>query len=139
MNKQYILRVDNRERILAALYEYLRDCPPEPVLCVTVAKYRKDTSAEQRGYLFGVVFKTIADHIEDSIGDHYTTDEIYQWMLDEYGVDRIVTINGKPKVIKLSLSHMKVDQASAFIERVIQHAAMNMDLPIPPADRGEYD
>jgi len=105
------------------------------VWAISIKEHVNSKSQEQLGYLWGVVLKTIAEHIEDTTGKHYTTDDIYSWMIDEYGVDRVVTINGKPKVTKQTASKMNTHDMSVFIEKVIQHAAMYMDLVIPEADK----
>ena len=131
MTTNYTLR---SEQVRANLLVYIRDLPLEPVMRITVKEYKKDKSLEQLGYLFGVVLPTICQHVEDSEGQHYTTDEAYSWFIDEYGEDRVVIINGKPKVTKRTASKMNTKQMSDFIERVIQHAAMNMGLAIPDAD-----
>lgn len=115
---------------MAALREAPSDIPVEVVL----RPFKKSKSQQQLGYLFGVVFPAIRQHVLYSVGDSYTDDDIYQWMLDEYAHSRVITINGKPKIVKQSASKMKVNDMSNFIECVIQHAAMHMALPIQPAD-----
>jgi len=108
---------------------------PDVVWDITIKPHKNDKSKEQLGYLWGVVLKTIAEHIEDSTGQHYTTDDIYSWMIDEYGTDRIVTINGKPKVTKQTASKMNTHDMSVFIDKVVRHAALYMQLVIPEADK----
>jgi hypothetical protein len=135
VNKKFILWPD-RPLVRAHCVDYIRgSLASEITWDVTIAKHVNSKSQEQLGYLWGVVLKTIADHIEDTTGQHYTTDDIYSWMIDEYGADRIVTINGKPKVTKQTASKMNTKEMSVFIEKVIQHAAMYMQLLIPDADK----
>jgi hypothetical protein len=134
MNKKFILWPD-RPEIRRNCQLYIDDLSFNETWDVTIAKHVNSKSKEQLGYLWGVVLKTIADHIEDTTGQHYTTDDIYSWMIDEYGADRIVTINDKPKVTKQTASKMNAKDMSVFIEKVIQHAAMYMQLLIPDADK----
>ena len=132
MNKKFILW-EGRHEIRANCREYINELPTDVTWDVTIAKHVNSKSKEQLGYLWGVVLKTIADHIEDTTGKHYTTDDIYSWMIDEYGADRIVTINDKPKVTKQTASKMSTHDMSVFIDKVIKHAAMYMSLVIPEA------
>jgi hypothetical protein len=134
MNKKFILWPD-RPEIRRNCQLYIDDLSFNETWDVTIAKHVNSKSKEQLGYLWGVVLKTIADHIEDTTGQHYTTDDIYSWMIDEYGADRVVTINEKPKVTKQTASKMNTKDMSVFIEKVTQHAAMYMQLVIPDADK----
>lgn len=122
------------ERIRDALIDEIMNLPIEPLHRVNISTYRQNKSQEQLGYLWGCVLPAICQHVEDSTGDHYTTDDVYGWMVDEYAEDRVVTINGKPKVVKHTASKMNTKEMHDFIERVIQHAAMNMGLAIPEAE-----
>jgi hypothetical protein len=109
----------------------------EPIMQVTIKPYRKSKTDEQRGYLFGVVFKKIREKIEDSGGGHYTGEDIYAWMIDEYGEERLVQIDGKTKVTRLTVSNMNTKEMSTFIDRVIIHAATSEQLDhlaIPPPE-----
>ena len=105
----------------------------DPLQEVIIRDYRKDKSAEQLGYLFGVVLKTLSEFIEDSGGEHWTTDELYGWMADEYCDDKVVTVDGKPKVVKVTASKMNTKQMHEFIERIVRHAA-EMGCAIPPPE-----
>ena len=133
MNKKFILWAD-RPVIRANCMDYINCLPFDIDYEVIIRRHTKNKSKEQLGYLWGVVLKTIADNIEDTTGKHYTTDDIYSWMIDEYGADRIVTINDKPKVTKQTASKMSTHDMSVFIDKVIKHAAMYMNLVIPEAN-----
>jgi len=103
----------------------------DPIMSVTIKPYKKSKSQEQLGYLFGVVLKKIQEHVEDSTGQHYTTDDLYQWFIEEYGHDRVVEIGGKMKITRRTASRMTTAEMADFITRVIQHAAEHMDCVIP--------
>lgn len=132
-NQHFIIRSKDIRRNAA---EAVAHIAAEPLMEVIIREYRKSKTQEQLGYLWGVVLPTIQKHIEDSTGDHYTTDDIYAWMIDEYGQDRVVTINGKPKVVKLTASKMNTAEMSEFIDSVIRHAAAHMGLVVPDAAPG---
>ena len=103
----------------------------EPLTVVTIKPYKKSKIQEQLGYLFGVVLKKIQEHIRDANGDNYTTDDLYEWFIDEYGESRVVTVNGKHKVVKLTASKMNTAEMSDFITRIIQMAAEDLGCVIP--------
>ena len=130
-----------RERNLAhVLSEVSKIVPDEQrPMQVSITKYRKSKSREQLGYLFGPVLGTIQKHIEDSTGDYYTVDDLYDWFVEKYGERKVVTVGGEPVVTHLRASRMKTDEMAHFIDRIIDHAAMHMGLAIPPPDRGEYE
>ena len=105
----------------------------DPLMTVTIKPYRKSKTQEQLGYLWAGVLPAIVQHIEDSTGEHYTTDDVYSWMVEQFADDRVVTIGGKPKVLKVSASKMNITEISGFIDRVVTFAAMELDLVIPEA------
>jgi hypothetical protein len=126
------------QQLRSRAVDLVRDLPLEPMQEVIIRDYRKDKTLAQLGYLFGVVFTEIQKHIEDSQGDFYTTEELYDWFIDEYGESRVVTLHGKPKVVKLTASGMNTKEMSEFTERVIMHAAEHMGLAISPPEERRY-
>jgi len=111
----------------------------EPLMQVTIKEYKKSKSQEQLGYLFGVVFKKIQAHLQDSAGLHYSVDDIYQWFIHEYGQGHVIEIGGKIKVTTLTVSKMTTLEMSEFITNVIQHAAEHMDCVIPWPEVGMHE
>ena len=129
--QHFIVRnLDIRTNAVRAVSEITQ----EPMQEVIIRDYKKSKSQEQLGYLFGVVLKMIQEHIEDSTGDHYTTEDLYNWFIDEYGHERVVIVNDKPKITRRTASRMNTKEMHDFIERVIQHAASDMGLVIPDAN-----
>ncbi len=106
---------------------------------VEISKFVDSKSARQLGYLFGVIFPTIQKHIEDSCGDHYSTDNLYQWFLDAAAPHAVVEVSGVPKVVRKSASKMNVKEMSEFIDFILRHAATEMDLYIPSPEIGQPD
>ena len=133
MKQRFVLWID-RPEIRFNCVQAIDDLPREIAWQVDIKPYVKNKTQDQLGYLWGAVLPAICQHIEDSVGDHYTSEEVYGWMIDEYAEDRVVTINGKPKVIKLTASKMHVKEMSEFIDRIINHAAMYMGLQIQGSD-----
>ena len=122
------------ETVRANLLAYFRELPLDPIMRVTIKKYRKNKSQEQLGYLWGVVLPTIGQHIEDSNGQHFNDQEIYGWFIDEYANSRPVTINNRCRIVKTTASQMSTAEMSIFIDRIIMHAAEHMQCVIPVAE-----
>ena len=98
---------------------------------VAIKKYRESKSQEQLGYLWGVVLPTISRHIEDTTGQHYSTEDVYLYLIDEYAERKAVTIAGKPKIIKISASKMTIKQMAEFLDSIIRYAAENLHCVVP--------
>ena len=103
----------------------------EPVMQVIIKPYRKSKSEEQLGYLWAGVLPSISRHIEESGGQHFSTEDIYDWMIDEYAEKHIVSINGVDKVATKSASKMNTKDMSEFIEKIIQFAAVELSFAVP--------
>lgn len=130
--RAYTLR---SEQVRGNLLEFIRDIDLDGKLQrVVISDYRKNKTQEQLGYLWGVVLPTIRQHIEDSTGEHFTDDDIYGWFIDRFANSKAVTVSGQCRIVKTTASQMSTAEMSDFIERIIQHAAMNMDCVIPEAE-----
>jgi len=110
----------------------VQEIQAEPVMVVTIKPYRKSKTQEQLGYLWTAVIPTIRRHIEDSVGESYSDQNIYDWFVDEMAEHEVVSINGKPKITKVSASKMNVRQMSEFIDKIIMYSAENLQCVIPP-------
>ena len=118
------------ENAIAAITEAVR-WRGEGIWEVTLKPYRKNKSQEQLGYLFSTVLPAIQEYVEESTGDYYSVDNIYSFMVDKYAEHSVVTICGEPKVIRVSASKMSIKQMSEFLDKIINHAAVDMGLTIP--------
>jgi len=139
MDKQSFIIRDYEIRSRAA--HAVNQLEPDPLMQVTIKPYRKNKSQEQLGYLWAGVLPSICQHLEDTgmAGEaHYTPEDIYDWMISEYAEMRVVELGGKQRVVMRSASKMNTAQMSDFIDKIIQHAAMYMDLVIPPPDWREH-
>ena len=112
----------------------VQEIQEEPIMEVIIKPYRKSKSQEQLGYLWAGVLPSISRHIEESGGKHFSADDIYDWMLDEYGEKHIVSIKGVDKVAVKSASKMNTKEMSDFIEKIIQFAAVELSFAVPPSE-----
>lgn len=116
-----------REAALGLVIGKLRSLRPNFEYVVEIRQHRQRHSDEQRAYLFGVVYRTIADHCG------YSTDDIHDHCKrmflatgeDEHGIRRVK-----------SIARMPTDELSQYIERVIAWAEVDLGLIIPPAIGG---
>ncbi len=129
MNKQrFILRTADIQRNAGEAVDNLE---AEPLMEVIIQEYVESKTREQLGYLFAGILPAIRQHIMDTTGETYTVDNIYNYLVDSFAEHSVVTINGKPKVIRVSASKMSVKQMTKFIEEILQYAAEDLSLVIP--------
>ncbi len=110
---------------------FIQELAEDKTWDVVITEHRESKSTAQLGYLWSTVLPTICQHVEDATGDHYTSENVYSWMIDEFAEHTVVTVNGRPKVIRVSASKMSTKQMSAFIDRIIMFAAEELSCVIP--------
>jgi len=133
MYKQKFILWPNMPTVKHSTLEYIRYLDQSRTWEVTVSQYRKSKSQAQLGYLFAVVLPTIQKHVEDSTGDHYSIDDLYQWHVEKYAQKAIVTVAGQSAAVTKSASKMNTKDMAEFIDAIIRHASMDMNLVIPEA------
>lgn len=116
----------------ANLYALLAGRNREIPWRVTVEKYRKNRSAEQNAYYWGVVLPTIQAFILEHRGDNYSCDDLHEWFRDEFLPHRVVMVKGKEKVVRPSTASLKVDEFGEYLEKVIWYASQG-GIAIPEA------
>ena len=133
MTKQtFVLRPDSAQPF-QSLLEYLTQRDKSIAWQVDVKPYKKDRTQEQNRYYWGVVLVTIQKAIEDSRGEHYSTEEIHEWMRDKFLTKRVVTIKGEPKVLAPSTTKLTVGEFAEYLEQIIRFCAESGIL-IPDAE-----
>jgi len=90
---------------------------------VEVSEYRKNRSLEQNAYYWSAVLPTMQSFIEESRGDHYSCDEIHEYMRDDFLPHRVITIKGQAKVVRPSTASLTTEEFSVYLEHVIHFAA----------------
>lgn len=131
--RTFILRPDSAQPFQSML-EYLQQRDQSIPWQVDVKPYKKDRSAEQNRYYWGVVMTTIQKAIQDSRGEHYSTDEIHEWMRDKFLPKRVITIKGEPKVLVPSTTTLTVGEFGEYLEQIIGFCAES-GIVIPDAER----
>lgn len=113
-----------RVQALALVDHRLRTLPPTRAYKLELKEHRAKHSDEQRGYLWKVVYATIAHECG------HTSDEIHAHCKQMF-----LTIGESEHGIKRTRSTARMDVAelSQYIERVIAWAEVDLGLIIPPA------
>jgi hypothetical protein len=107
----------------------LRYDPGTDILLAT-KQYRAKHSPSQRGYLHGVVLKTIADHIGED-----DPREIYSWAKKKFNPKIVVGKDGQEEYFAGSLKESDTKEMTEFIDKIIRWAGTFLGLTIPPPDR----
>ena len=103
---------------------------------IEVSEYRKNRTLEQNAYYWSGVLPTIQKHIEESRGDHYSTDEIHEYMRDKFLPRRTITIKGETAVVRPSTASLNTKEFHDYIEHVIYFAAESGIVVPPPMWKG---
>lgn len=132
MPKQTYIVYPGDERVLLNVLDAIRNRDVSKPWRITMEVYRKNRSAEQNAYYWGVVLPTIQAFIMDSRGDHYSCDDIHEFYRDEYLPKRTIKIKGMVKVVRPSTASLTTKQFSDYLEIVIHHCAENgIVIPAP--------
>jgi hypothetical protein len=94
---------------------------------ITVARAEKKRTLPQLRYLFGVVYKTIADHTG------HTVDEIHQYFKQLY-MTKIAQVGSLPLAVTRSLSDssdVTIDELTQYIESVRAYGYNELGLTFP--------
>ncbi len=104
---------------------------PETDVLVGFKQYRAKHSSSQRGYLHGVVLKTIAEHIGED-----DPREIYSWAKKKFNPKIVIGKDGETEeYFPGSLKEANTKEMTEFIDKIIRWAGSFLGLTIPPPDR----
>ena len=89
-------------------------------------RQRKRKSQDQLGYLFGYVYKIIADAFIDLGNEDTTVDDVHEWAKEKF-LDRnefiaISPITGEVTILRKSIKKFNTMQLSEFTDRVRKFA-----------------
>lgn len=109
---------------------YLRRLKNQPVQLV-IKKQARPKSRNQVGYLFGVIYPVLADHLGYR---EYEVEEVHDGVMREL---RGLKPEPNPLKLRVSLSDMSHEEVSAYIEDVRHWALMNHGCVTPDAEKVE--
>ena len=137
MSNHFIIRPGTQAAIIKNnAVTAVKSLPLDELTEITIRPYRKSKSQEQLSYLWGIVLPTISKHVEESTGEHYSTDDMYEYFIGKYAETKVAkTPLGVPFTYKVSASKMNTKQMSDFIGSIIQHAASSLNCVIPDPEQ----
>lgn len=115
---------------LDRVWQELREWPTEGKTQVVIRRFSESVSDQQRGYYRGVMLAILSHHTG------YTAEQMHEWLKKKFGDTALVEVAGEAfDVSTFTTSNQgEVDAMSAFIDEVIQWAAIELDVAIPPPD-----
>lgn len=131
----FVLPEAGRERIADNLRAFVMAALPGKKLRVEVCEYRKRRSQDQNAFLWGVVYKTLAD----ATGNE--ADDLHEFFLGEWGGWDVIDVMGqKRKVPKRRSSKLTTVEFAEFVAFIQQRSAETVGVFIPDPDpmHGRY-
>jgi len=126
VDKDGKLRLDARDLFTA----YVKRLKNQPVQLV-LKKLPRRKSKNQLGYLFGVVYPVLAEHLGYR---DYEVDEVHDGVIREL---RGLKPDPNPLKLRVSLADMSLEDVSAYIEDVRHWALMTHGCVTPDAEKAE--
>lgn len=97
----------------------------KPIQVVTISNFKRDRTAPQNRYYFGVVVPMMADCYGDS------KEEMHEYLKRKFLTPKKVTVNGFTFELMPSTTKLSTSDFNAYIELCCRHAAQDMELYIP--------
>jgi len=93
---------------------------------IEIDKPKRDRTNRQNNYLWGVVYKYIADDVG------HTVEEVHEEMKDKLLPREFVVINGLERMVEKTTTILTIKGFNDYIEQVIAFAG-TLNISIPPA------
>ena len=122
-SQRFILHPNGDPQVIQNLYQAITNRDAEKSWEVIIKPYRKNRSLDQNNYYWGVVLPTIQYVIQESRGEHYSTEDLHEWFRDKFLPHRVITIKGETKAVQPSTSKLTIKEFSDYLESIIQFAA----------------
>ena len=95
---------------------------------VTCQKAKSTRTIQQNRYLFGVVYKMIADFTG------YDTDDIHEYCKDRFGGKKVIV----DKPVSISTTKYTTEEMAEYLDKIKQWSAEFLNLYIPDPNEVEY-
>lgn len=131
MKKQIVCRNPHDSAQVESLVRELISVQP---VKVTIEDYRKKRSLDQNA-LYWLWMTVIRDHIRDTIGSVYTTDDLHEWFRDAFLGKRTIEFKDRALVVPRSTTTLNVQEMTDYLNNIEMYCAdrLNLILPIPEA------
>ena len=127
--KDGILHIVDREDFARQVRETFDE---GTVVDVVVEKKRRRRSIQQNKYLWAVVYSLIAEHAG------YTTDEVNEWVKQEFLDGKQVEIGGKIHEAHTSTKDLNTVEFETLTERLRRWSAEFLNCTIPEPNQTEW-
>ena len=115
------------------IYEYVKGIVGERTAYVTIEPVKRLKTLKQLGFIFGALITNLQAYYFDCTGDNYTADDLKEMLYQEIGIYKEKQYpNGKTYNSCITLSKMDTEQASRFINDVLNWIDNNTDLVLSP-------
>jgi hypothetical protein len=130
----FILQRSAAMRNLSRLVAFLSGLPTESAWKVSVSEWKRTRSNEQNAYLWGVVYKTICDHLPG-----WDADDVHEYCLGEcFGWETLEGLGRKRlKPVRRS-SRLSVTEFADYVAW-IQRTMAERGIDIPDPNEGAHE
>lgn len=126
---RYILRDDQiRNNLIDKLLTLDLDKPWE----VVAKRYRKTRTGEQNAYLWGAVYPAIRAHIEATVGQQHSADDLHEFFKSKFNISYPVVIGGEEVIVATGTHDMTTVEFGEYLDKVIDYCGAKLGLAVPP-------
>jgi hypothetical protein len=97
---------------------------------IVAREKKRNRSLAQNRLLWGVVYREIRDHINDSQGTQFSDEDIHEWCRQQFLDSHIVEIRGDPVRARKSTASLTVEQMTDYIDRLYHWAATSLGVQL---------
>lgn len=83
--------------------------------------------------------KLIADHVLESTGEHYSDDEIHEYMKSQLLPSKVVEIEGKPVRCRKSTAKLNTRDMADYLNKLDMYCADSLHLVLPRPEDLYYE
>lgn len=109
---------------------YIREVAAVKPVKVTIEEYRKKRSLDQNA-LYWKWLTIIRDHIRDTIGAVYTTDDLHEWFRDTFLGKRQIKFKDRTLVVPRSTTSLNVQEMTDYLNNIEMYCADRLNLILP--------
>jgi hypothetical protein len=134
-HKRRFILWPERPEIRAGAISAVRDASTEVPIEVTLKRYRKSKTDEQRAYVWAVIYPCLRQHILDTTGQAYTNDDVHDNMTRRFAAPVVTRFNGETTETFKSLGKMNVKECAEYIDKVLSCAAAEWNCYVPEPNK----
>lgn len=115
------------------LFKYIKDLLKDKTLNITIETVKNYKTKKQLGFIFGAIITNLQVYYFDATGEKSSPEELKEMLYKETGIYQEKTYpNGKTYFECITLSKMDVNQASEFINNILNWIDEYTDCVLSP-------